>query len=134
MSYKLKDLIAYRIEKAHKTIEEAKLLFDDSRYNAVVNRLYYACFYSVLALLATKGLASSKHKGVRMILNKEFVKAGDIESEWYKFYARLFNNRQESDYEDFKEFEKEEVEKMYQNSIGFIAMIEDKTRQFILDA
>ncbi len=60
-----KDLIAYRLQRARETLEDARILAKAARWNTCVNRLYYACFYAISALLATKGLASSKHSGVR---------------------------------------------------------------------
>ena len=42
-----------------------------------VSRAYYAMFYGVLALLATKGLGSSKHSGTISLFDREFVKPGD---------------------------------------------------------
>ena len=40
-----------RIETAHKTIDAAKLLAENGFWNSSVNRLYYALFYAVNALL-----------------------------------------------------------------------------------
>jgi uncharacterized protein (UPF0332 family) len=70
------DIIKYRIERAKNTLDEARILLEAGKYNATVNRVYYACFYAVLALLTTKNLSSAKHKGVRLLFNKEFVKTG----------------------------------------------------------
>jgi len=131
MTGDVKTLVSYRIEKAKSTLKDAKILFDAGSYNATINRLYYACFYGVLALLQTRNLSSSKHKGVRLLFNKEFVKPGNIDLEWYRFYAKLFDNRQESDYEDFKEFTKEETEQLYKESLNFVKMIDDKLRSYL---
>lgn len=132
MNYDLKTLISYRINKAKRTLIDSKLLFDAGSYNAAVNRLYYACFYSVLALLLTKNLSSSKHKGVRLIFNKEFVNTGEVDHEQYRFYARLYDSRQESDYEDFKEFTREETQQLYAESINFVKIIEDKLKSYFM--
>jgi len=50
----------------------------EKHWNACANRLYYACYYAVTALLARKELASSKHTGVKALFNHHFVKAGDV--------------------------------------------------------
>lgn len=52
MSRTKDDLINYRIERAFNTLKTAKTLANSGDWNAVANRLYYACFYAVLALLA----------------------------------------------------------------------------------
>jgi methionine synthase I (cobalamin-dependent) len=42
------------------SFDEAKLMLDAGRINAHVNRLYYACFYAVSALLLTRDFSTSK--------------------------------------------------------------------------
>jgi len=63
------ELIRYRLSRAEETLEEARLLAENKHGNAAVNRLYYACFYAVLALLIRDGRYSSKHSGVRALFN-----------------------------------------------------------------
>lgn len=74
------DLAKYRLEKAKNTLFYAKRYIDDATLDSTVNRIYYAVFYAVNALLITKGLHSSKHSGVRAIFNKEIVNKGHIEN------------------------------------------------------
>lgn len=63
MKKELFDLIQYRIARAKETLEEAGVLSSSGHWNACVNRLYYACFYAVSALLTKHDLSSSKHSG-----------------------------------------------------------------------
>lgn len=49
-----KHIIQYRIQKAWETYGDAKLLLESKHYSSVINRIYYACFYMVNALLLTK--------------------------------------------------------------------------------
>lgn len=46
-----KDYINYRFKRANESFEEALILVDNKRWNAVINRLYYSCFYAVIAVL-----------------------------------------------------------------------------------
>ncbi len=51
------DMIAYvryRLEKAQEVYGAACVLYDAAQWNSVINRLYYACFYSASALLLYK--------------------------------------------------------------------------------
>ena len=50
-----KDLVLYRMARAQETLEDARILANAGRWNACVNRLYYACFYAVSALLVDWG-------------------------------------------------------------------------------
>lgn len=69
-------LVRYRLEQAVETLREASLLLDQSAWRGAQNRAYYAMFYAVLALLATRQLGSSKHSGVLGLFDREFVKPG----------------------------------------------------------
>ena len=118
------DLAKYRLEKAKNTLSYAKSYVDDTTLDSTVNRIYYAMFYAVNALLITKGLYSSKHSGVRAIFNREIVNKGLIEKQWGEFFTDMFDRRQKGDYKDFVEFEKQEVEEWLKKSEEFINIID----------
>jgi uncharacterized protein (UPF0332 family) len=48
------EYINYRFHRAEESYEEALILAKEKRWNAVINRLYYACFYAVISLLLKK--------------------------------------------------------------------------------
>jgi uncharacterized protein (UPF0332 family) len=104
-----KDLVLYRMTRAEESLEDAHILAKAERWNACVNRLYYACFYAVSALLVMDGLSSSKHAGVRGLFNRQHVKPGKIPKELARIYNDLFERRQEGDYIDFVSFQKSQV-------------------------
>lgn len=104
-----KDLVLYRMSRAYEALEDALILSRESRWNACVNRLYYACFYAVSALLIIDGLSSSKHAGVRSLFNKQYVKTGKIPKNLARIYNDLFERRQEGDYLDFVTFQESQV-------------------------
>ena len=117
------DLAKYRLEKAKNTLSYAKSYIDDTTLDSTVNRIYYAMFYAVNALLITKGLYSSKHSGVRSIFNREIVNKGLIEKKWGEFFADMFDRRQKGDYKDFMKFEKQDIEEWLKKSEEFINKI-----------
>ena len=78
MTEPLDTLIHYRLERAQESLDEARLLADAGRWNTCVNRLYYSCFYAVSALLVRDGLSSSRHTGVRSLLNRHYVRTGKV--------------------------------------------------------
>jgi len=104
-----KDLVLYRMTRANETLEDARILADTGRWNACVNRLYYACFYAVSALLVRHGLSSSKHTGVRSLFNRHYVKTGVIPKDLARTYNDLFERRQEGDYIDFVRFQESQI-------------------------
>ena len=117
-------LIAYRMERAHETITEATILRDAGHVNAYVNRLYYACFYAVSALLLTKGFSTSKHGYLRSLFHRECVKTGHLPEELGRFFDLLFDSRQAGDYADFVEFKAEEVTDWLDRTREFVDQVE----------
>lgn len=117
------DLIHYRLGRSHEALEEAFLMQREKYFNTCLNRLYYACFYAVTALLATKGMSSSKHSGVKSLFNRHWVKTHKIDKEYGKLYNHLFENRQEGDYVDFVSFDKDTVEPWIPRVTDFINTI-----------
>ncbi len=104
-----KDLVLYRMNRADESLEDARILARERRWNACVNRLYYACFYAISAILVRDGLSSSKHAGVRSLFNKQYVKTGKVPKELARIYNDLFERRQEGDYIDFVSFQESQV-------------------------
>ena len=95
------DYIRYRLEKARETFEDAKSLAKNNGWNSSMNRLYYACFYSVLALFSKYNLNSRTHAGVKTRLSQFFIKTGLLDKEFGLLYGDLFDLRQRGDYGDF---------------------------------
>lgn len=104
------DLISYRIARSNESIEDAHILAKEGRWNACVNRLYYACFYVISALLVFNGLSSSKHAGVRSLFNRYYVATGKVPKNLARIYNDLFERRQEGDYIDFVRFQESQVQ------------------------
>jgi uncharacterized protein (UPF0332 family) len=117
------DLVNYRLQRAYEALEDARILAGASRWNICVNRLYYACFYAVSALLIQNGLSSSKHAGIRGLFNKHYVKTGQVSKEMAQIYNDLFERRQESDYLDFIRFEEPQVSPWVCRAEAFIDQI-----------
>ena len=103
------ELVLYRLQRARETLVDVRILADASRWNPCVNRLYYACFYAVSALLVQEGLSSYKHAGVRSLFNQYFVKTNKVSKEKARIFNDLFERRQEGDYMDFVSFEESQI-------------------------
>lgn len=121
------DYINYRLIKSKEVFDDAKLLANNQRWNSCMNRLYYSTFYLVSALLYKNDFKSETHNGAKTQFNLHFIKSGLINVSYGKLYANLFDWRQESDYADFIDFDKEtvspligQVEELNNLLIGFI--------------
>ena len=129
MSYDKADLINYRLKKAHNTLNEAKSLIGQGYIDGAANRLYYSCFYAVIALLAKEDIAARTHNGVRTEFFKTFIKTGRIDSEFSQIYSNLMGIRQENDYADFVEYEIEEIQPLIAQAERLINAIEELIKE-----
>lgn len=123
MTAEERTLVKYRLERAHETLREAKLLFDSGLLIGYVNRLYYACFYAVSAFLLLKGFSTSKHSYARSLVHRELVKTLLISAEMGNFYDSLFENRQKGDYTDMMRFDAKKVAPWFDKTAEFIEAI-----------
>lgn len=102
-------LVTYRLEKARKTYQQAADSISLGYWEMTANRLYYAAYYAVSALLLQQGLSVQTHHGIIQMLGLHFVKTGKISKEMGTLYGRLFSMRQTGDYGDTFDLTKEEV-------------------------
>ncbi len=131
MKEELLALINYRLERAHETLEEARILLEQGHANTYVNRLYYACFYAVSALLLTKDLSSAKHSGIRSFFHQNFVKSGLVDQELGQLFDKLYDNRQKGDYTDLFRFDLDVVRNWYEEAQKFVETIDGITQKEI---
>ena len=121
MKEELLALIEYRLHQADDSIKEAEILRkEDMSLRAVMNRLYYAMFYTVLALLQEKQLGTSKHIGAISLFDKEFVKTGIFDKGMSKILHRAFELRQKGDYMEQAEITQEDVDEIFPGTINFV--------------
>ena len=124
MNQETKTLVTYRLERAHESLDEANILLERGHANTFVNRLYYACFYAVSALLLARGLSSAKHSGVRALFQQNYVKPGIVPIEMGQLYGRLFDSRQKGDYADLVHFDVAEVRSWFVETQNFVSLVE----------
>ncbi|MCX6233901.1 MAG: HEPN domain-containing protein [Bacteroidetes bacterium] len=123
------EYIAYRIERAWRTFNDAKSLAEARSWNSSINRLYYACFYAVLALFAKHDINSHTHSGVKTQFLLLFIKTEKLDKSLGILYSDLFDFRQKGDYGDFFDFEEENVITLIPEVDQFIKEIETLTKQ-----
>lgn len=118
------DLVKYRFGKAKEAINEANVQIQNKLWNVAINRLYYACFYAVSALLASKEIYSKTHAGTLQMFGLHFVKNGIIDEQNNKFYVKIFSMRQSGDYEDYCDYDESDVVELMEPALDFISTIE----------
>ena len=124
----LEDLLRYRMEQAQETLREAEILLNESALRGTINRAYYAMFYALLALLATKQLGTSKHSGALALFDREFVKAGVFPRELSRSLRLAFDRRQTHNYGEIARVNRQIAEETLADAKTFVAAIEEHLR------
>ena len=118
-----RELIQYRLDQAEETIEDVRILIENNRFRAAVNRIYYGMFYSLLALGIKNEFETSKHAQLIGWFNKSFINEGLIDANYGKIINKAFNRRTKGDYDIYIDFDKDTVIEMYNDMQDFIAKI-----------
>lgn len=121
-----KRLIEYHLKRAKDTLKtvELSLLYQSIDGNSVGNRLYYACFYAVLALLESKEIRVKSHKTIKSQFGLHFILTGIIDAKYGKIYSNLFDLRQDSDYTNLIFIDISEAALFVQGTKDLIEVIE----------
>lgn len=125
MSESSKSAVHARIKQARETLEEAETLFNQDYWRGTINRAYYAMFYAVLALAASKGVVISKHTHAISFLDKEFIKKGVFPREISRTFHVWFDERQTNDYGEIWDIELTEAETALREAKSFVKSISD---------
>ena len=104
------DLARHYIVKARDRYDDGLVLKNSNRYESAANRLYYSLFHATNAVLALKGAASNRHRGVKTLLDMHYIKTGIMDRKYSKLYNTVLEVREDSDYEDFYVIDKIEVD------------------------
>lgn len=94
------EVVKFRLEKSQRTYKEAVGSIENGYVETAANRLYYAAYYAVSALLISYKYEASTHNGVIQIFGKAFLKNEIIDKKYGKTFNQLFSLRLTGDYED----------------------------------
>jgi hypothetical protein len=123
------DLIFYRLERASESLRAARIMFENGMLTFSMNRVYYAMFYSIQALLVSRKVSFSKHGQVKAYFNREMIKTGIFPTEMGRLYNKAFEYRQKFDYIDFSSPDREIVSEYLEKAIDFVSNIQEYLHQ-----
>jgi uncharacterized protein len=118
-----KALIKHRISKANDAIRDVEFLIKSKKPLLAINRIYYGIFYILSALSLKHDYQTSKHQQLIGWFNKEFVASGKLDPKYGKIIHNAYKNRSTGDYDDFAEFDEEEVKDSFEEMKEFIAAV-----------
>ena len=103
-------LVALELKKAIETYEDIGVLIDANRLNGAANRMYYAVFHAVCALLIHDGHQVNTHKGSHALFSQHYIKTGILPREYGQLYNQLQTMREESDHNCAYDVEMDELQ------------------------
>jgi uncharacterized protein (UPF0332 family) len=99
------EYIQYRFKRSQESFDEALIMIQNSKWNTAVSRLYYSCYYAVIALLLKHDIETRSHNGVRTKFSDTFIKTGKIDVKFGKLFSHLADYRQKGDYGDLYDYD-----------------------------
>jgi uncharacterized protein (UPF0332 family) len=91
-------MVEHESRKARQTFAQAETLSREGYWDGVANRLYYASFHAVNALLIHDGHGVRTHHGASSLFRQLYVKTGILPVEVSEHYSILQTMRDKSDY------------------------------------
>mgnify|MGYP006301249017 CR=1 FL=1 len=122
-------LVETWLTKSDSALRDARLLKENGSLSACVNRLYYAAFYAVSAVLASRNQSYGKHSAVRAAVHRDFVKTGLLSKEHGRTYDILLSRREQADYQPAVTFEPDEVHEYFVHAREMVAALKGLAAQ-----
>jgi uncharacterized protein (UPF0332 family) len=118
------DYIQYRFQRAYESFDEALIMANNERWNAVINRLYYSCYYAVIAVLLKSNVETQTHDGARTQFSLHYIKSGKVDKKFGKLFSKMFDFRQKGDYGDLYDYDEIIVKPLIDEVQNFIKELE----------
>ena len=103
-------LITLELEKSEKTLTEMEVQLQNSLWGMAANRLYYALFHAVSALLISDNHDVGTHRGAVNKFSLFYVKTGIFTPAEGRLYSQLQKLREDGDYNCSIDVDQSDVE------------------------
>ena len=117
-------IVSLELKRARETYDDIGCLISANRLNGAANRMYYAVFHAVCALLIHDGHQVSTHKGSHALFSLHYIKTDILPREYGQLYSQLQTMREESDYNCAYDVEMDEIEQRLKPTKRLIEDIE----------
>lgn len=119
------------LEKSDKNMEQAIRTADLGYWDLVANRLYYAVFHAVNALLLLDGIKTGTHKGTSIQFGKSYVLTGQFSRQDGILYSQLQTMREKADYQNIFTLEETEGRELIESAEELRMRIYDRIKRHI---
>ena len=119
-----RELSSVRLDKAFQMLSAARIMLQYGDYATACNRLYYAVFHAMRAVLALDEIDEHSHSHLISEFRKRYLKTNVLDRSLSDTIGSSFQIRNESDYEDDWIISKADVIEQEQKVSEFLAVIE----------
>ena len=118
-----KIIVGLEIEKAENIVSQINELEKLSYWDNIANRLYYALFHVVSALLIFDKYNVSTHKGSIVLFGQFYIKTGVFNINDGRLFSQLQTIREKSDYNCAYQTSEDEIKPLIYPTIELIKRI-----------
>lgn len=118
-----KVLVILELEKSDKTLAEMEVQLQNKLWGLAANRLYYALFHAVSALLISERHEVGTHRGAVNKFSLFYVKSGLFSVAEGKLYSQLQKLREDGDYNCSIDIDQADVEEKVKPTLRLISHI-----------
>lgn len=116
-------IVGLEYEKAVSIMQQIGGLQSLGYWDNIANRLYYALFHAVSALLIHDKHSVNTHRGVVVLFGQHYVRTGIFDMADGKLYSQLQTMREKGDYNCIYQTTEEEVKPMIEPAEKLIEKI-----------
>ncbi|MBR1503996.1 MAG: HEPN domain-containing protein [Prevotella sp.] len=120
-------IVTLELERVDKTLKEMDIQRRNGLWGMVANRLYYALFHAVSALLISDQHEVGTHRGAVNRFSLYYVKTGIFTNEEGRLYSQLQSLREDGDYNCSIDIQQNEAEEKIEPTLKLI----EKIKQYI---
>lgn len=111
------------MEQANEALAAAAVNLTNALERSAINRAYYAMFYAVLALLASRTIETSRHTGAIAQFDLLYVKPEVFRADLSRWLHKAFLHRQAADYGAEQTLTRPEIEALIAQAREFVAEV-----------
>ncbi len=112
--------IQRHFEQAAECAEDVRVLLENDRLAAAVNRIYYAMFHAATGALLARGIRRSSHHAMLAAFGQHFIKTGELDERLYRNLRAAFERRQQADYEAIVQIDRQAASQLLEQAINFV--------------
>ncbi len=116
-------VVGLELEKAEKFLSQADAVAGMGMWDIVANRVFYAAFHAVSALLIHDHIEVRSHKGAGLMFGQKYVIPGVFSPDDGRLYAKLQDLREKSDYNLVYQSDESEMTPLIEQTRDLISRI-----------